>query len=372
MSKYKVKNNRMALIAGGGTGGHLFPGIAIGDALQKNGYNVRYIGSKHGLEATIFSKLNKKYYLLNIKGFQRTFSFKNIINNLLFPFRFLIAYYISKVIIKRIKPDIVIGTGGYASGIPLLSSIRMNIKTLIHEQNSYPGFTTRKLANKVNKVCITTNESNKYLNGNLILTGLPIRNNLISINKEKACKKLGLSINKKIVFILGGSQGSYAFNSYFKETFNFYLENNFQLIWQCGIKNITKYKKMINNDNILLKGFFNDISVPYSAADIIISRAGAVAINEISFIKKPMILIPLPTSAGNHQFHNAYTFSNNQAAIMINESELKNNIIENKILELFNNKQELQKLALNANNLIVKDATNRIINEIKELDYSKC
>ena len=197
-------------------------------------------------------------------------------------------------------------------------------------------------------------------------------NSLISLNKEKACKKLGLSINKKVVFILGGSQGSYAFNNYFKETFKFYLENNFQLIWQCGIKNIDKYKKIINNHNILLKGFFNDISLPYSAADIIISRAGAVAINEISFIKKPMILIPLPTSAGNHQFYNAYTFSKNKAAIIINEHELKNHIIENKILELFNNSNALEKLASNANNLILKDATNKIISEIKKLDELEC
>ena len=136
MSNYKNnKHNPMILIAGGGTGGHLFPAIAIGDALEKIGYSVEYIGSKYGLEAIIFPKLNKKHYLLNIKGFQRTLSFKNFINNLLFPIRFLIAYYMSKVIIKKIKPNIVIGTGGYASGIPILLSLNMNIKTLIHEQN---------------------------------------------------------------------------------------------------------------------------------------------------------------------------------------------------------------------------------------------
>ena len=266
----------------------------------------------------------------------------------------------------------MIGTGGYASGIPVLLSIKMNIKTLIHEQNSYPGFTTRKLAKKVNKVCITTEESNKYLKGNLVLTGIPIRDSLIHINKKDACKKLGLSINKKIIFILGGSQGSHALNSYFKETFKFYLDNNFQLIWQCGNKNIDNYKKYINNENILLKGFFDDISAAYSAADIVISRAGAVAISEISFIKKPMILIPLPTSAGNHQFYNASTFLNNKAAIMIQENELKNNIVENKILELFANPEKLESLALNANNFIIKDATNKIINEIKELDSLQC
>ena len=369
MLKHKVDmNNKVVLIAGGGTGGHLFPGIAIGDALQKIGYHVEYIGSKYGLESSILPKLNKKYYLLNIKGFQRTLSFKNIITNLLFPIRFLASYYISKTIIKRIKPNIVIGTGGYASGIPILLSVKMNIKTLIHEQNSYPGFTTRKLSSKVNKVCITTNESKKHLKGDLVLTGMPIRNNLISINKEKACRKLGLSNNKKTIFILGGSQGSYAFNKHFKRTFKFYLENNFQLIWQCGHNNIDQYKKIVNSQDILLKDFFDDINIPYSASDIVISRAGAVAINEISFIKKPMILIPLPTSAGNHQFHNAHNFASNEAAIMVQENELKDNIIEDKILELFNKPEELKNLVLNAHNLIIKDATNRIVHEIKELE----
>ena len=366
------KKNPIILIAGGGTGGHLFPAIAIGDELENIGYKVEYIGSQYGIESIILPKLNKKHYLLNIKGFQRTLSFKNIFNNLLFPIRFLYAYYLCYFIIKKMKPNIVIGTGGYASGIPILSSIKMNIKTLIHEQNSYPGITTRNLANKVNKVCLTTDDSKKYLKGNLIVTGIPIRNSLISINKQTACKQLGLSIDKKTVFILGGSQGSIAFNNYFENTFKFYLENNFQLIWQCGYKNINKYKKIIDNKNILLKDFFNDISLPYSAADIIISRAGAVAINEISFIKKPMILIPLPTSAGNHQFHNANTFSKNDAAIMIEENNLKNNIIENKIVKLFNDSSFLEKLAINANNLIFKDATNKIINEIKELDKLEC
>ena len=147
------KNNMpVALIAGGGTGGHLFPALAIGDALQKIGYDVKYIGSKYGLESKILPNKNKDHYLLDIKGIQRTFSFKNIISNILFPYKFLKAYIISKTIIKKLNPCIVIGTGGYASGIPLLASIKMNVRTLIHEQNSYPGLTTRKLSKKVDKV----------------------------------------------------------------------------------------------------------------------------------------------------------------------------------------------------------------------------
>ena len=191
MDKYK-NNQDTILIAGGGSGGHLFPALAIGDELSNIGYTVKYIGSKYDIESKIFKNLNHEYYLLNITGIQRTISFKNIINNILFPFRFLNAYLISKTIIKRIKPKIVIGTGGYASGIPLINSIRMGIKTLIHEQNSYPGITTRKLSGKADKVCITTLETKKYLNGDAVLTGIPIRKKIFKINKQDACQKLGL------------------------------------------------------------------------------------------------------------------------------------------------------------------------------------
>jgi len=288
----------------------------------------------------------------------------------LFPYKFLKAYNKSNKIIKKLKPSIVIGTGGYASGIPLLVSINMNIKTLIHEQNSYPGLTTRKLSNKVDTVCITNQESKKYLDGNIIETGIPIRENLKKIDKYKALQTLGLSTDKKTIFIVGGSQGSKIFNEYFEDTFNFYLKNNIQIIWQCGQAHINYYKNKINNKNIILKGFFNEIDYAYSASDLIISRAGAMALNEIAFMEKPMILIPLPNSAGNHQLYNAMSFYNKNAAIFINQNDMKNNIIETKVNQLFNNQTEMKQMAQNANKMIIKNARENIISEIKELN--KC
>ena len=361
------KQNSTIVIAGGGSGGHLFPALAIGDELQNKGYSIKYIGSKYGIESKIFKKINNEYYLLNIRGIQRTLSFKNIINNLLFPIRFLMSYIITIKILKRLNPIMVIGTGGYASGLPLLASIRMNIKTLIHEQNSYPGLTTRKLSNKVDSVCITTLETKKYLNGNVILTGMPIRNNFIKINKSDACIKLGLSSNKKTIFVVGGSQGSETFNQYFKKNYEFYIKNDIQLIWQCGYKNLSKYKKIVNHKNILIQDFFDQIDYAYCAADIIVSRAGAVAVNEISLMKKAMILVPLPSSAANHQFHNAKFYEDNNAALMIEEKKLKGNIIEDSILKLLNNKEKLKSMGLNASNLIIKDAKEKIKDQIIKL-----
>ena len=366
MGKYK-NNQDTILIAGGGSGGHLFPALAIGDELKNIGYNVKYMGSKYGIESKILKNLNKEYYLLNITGIHRTISFKNIISNILFPIRFLSAYLISKTIIKKIKPKLVIGTGGYASGIPLINSIRMGIKTLIHEQNSYPGITTRKLSNKVDQVCITTSETKKYLNGNMFLTGIPIRKKLFKVNKEKACQKLGLSVNKKTVFVIGGSQGSEAFNQHFKKEINYYIKNDIQLIWQCGHKHFNQYKNLISHKNIIIKEFFNNIHYAYGASDIVVSRAGAMALNEIAFMEKAMILVPLPSSAANHQFYNAKNFHDNKAAIMIEEKDMKDNIIEKKISKLFNNLNQLESMGLNARELIVKDANKKIIKQIVHL-----
>ena len=200
------------IIAGGGTGGHLFPAFAIGGRLEKEGAKVTYIGSIYGIEKNYKTELKNKLYLLNITGIDRTVSMKSFLNNLVFPFRFVISYLKSIIIIKRIKPKIIIGTGGYSSGIPLLVGILLNVKSIIHEQNSYPGITTRSLSKKVNKVLIAYNNLEKYISTtNCLFTGNPVRENLNSINREDACKEINLDPNKKIIFILGGSQGSKPF-----------------------------------------------------------------------------------------------------------------------------------------------------------------
>ena len=180
------------MIAGGGTGGHLFPAFAIGRRLESEGANVVYIGSVYGIEKNYKKDLKDKLHLLNIKGIDRSISIKSLFNNLLFPFRFAMSYLKSIMIIIRIKPKIIIGTGGYSSGIPLLAGLLLNIKSVIHEQNSYPGITTRKLARNVDCVCITSEETKNYIKGNVIHTGIPLRNSLKEIKKNEACEYLGL------------------------------------------------------------------------------------------------------------------------------------------------------------------------------------
>ena len=366
MENYR-NNNKTIVIAGGGTGGHLFPAIALGEELTFLGYTIIYIGSKFGIESKVLPTLQNRYYLFNIKGLQRTISFKNFINNTIFPYRFLITFIKSYLLLKKLNPIVVIGTGGYASGLPLLASLKLKIRTLIHEQNSYPGITTRKLCNIVDTVCITSIDSKKYINGNIKLTGIPIRKNLVKMNKEDSRKKLNLNRNKKTIFILGGSQGSLCFNNHFYNKIDFYTNNNFQIIWQCGFNNFEEYNNKINNKNILLKDFFDDISIPFSASDIVVSRSGAMALNEMAHLEKAMILIPLPSSAANHQYHNAKYFLRNKAAIMINENKIKDKL-NNVIIDLINDSDKIKIIGKNANKLIINNALDNIISEIIKLD----
>ena len=371
MENYR-NNNKTIVIAGGGTGGHLFPAIALGEELTFLGYTIIYIGSKFGIESKVLPTLKNRYYLFNIKGLQRTISFKNVINNTIFPYRFLITFIKSYILLKKLNPIVVIGTGGYASGLPLLASLKLKIRTLIHEQNSYPGITTRKLCNIVDTVCITSIDSKKYINGNIKLTGIPIRKNLVKMNKEDSRKKLNLNRNKKTIFILGGSQGSLCFNNHFYNKIDFYTNNNFQIIWQCGFNNFEEYNNKINNKNILLKDFFDDISIPFSASDIVVSRSGAMALNEMAHLEKAMILIPLPSSAANHQYHNAKYFLRNKAAIMINENKIKDEL-DKVIINLINDSDKINIMGKNANKLISNNGLDNIISEIINLvqDYKK-
>ena len=229
------KNKKIALIAGGGTGGHLYPAITIGQKLEEENIIVKYIGSKYGIEKTMFKALGLDYHLLNITGIQRNLSLRSLYVNLLFPLRFIISYIHSVYLIKALNPSIIIGTGGYSSGLPLIAGVHFKIPTLIQDQNSIPGIITKTLKKKVNKICIAYELAADYLNcNNCIITGNPIQQNLKVANKNEAKKSFNLNEQKNTILILGGSQGSSPINNHFLNNIDFYLRNNLQIIWQCG------------------------------------------------------------------------------------------------------------------------------------------
>ena len=353
------------LIAGGGTGGHLFPAFAIGKRLESEGANVVYIGSIYGIEKNYKKELKDKLYLLNIRGIDRNISFKSLFNNILFPFRFILSYLQSILIIKKIKPAIIIGTGGYSSGLPLLAGLLFNIKSIIHEQNSYPGITTRFLSKKVNQVLISYINIKDTINGeNCLFTGNPIRENLIDISRDDACKQMRLDPDNKIIFILGGSQGSMPFNLFFIEHWEKLIKENIQIIWQTGTNQFEKINDSIKHPNVIIKPFIKNIHIPYSCSDLVISRSGAMAIEELKRFNKAMILIPYPNAANNHQKFNGLELSENNAAKLIEQKNIQKDLI-NTILELLNDDINREKMAKNAYNLYNPNSLDLIVKSIK-------
>ena len=364
-----MKNNKkIALIAGGGTGGHLFPALSIGEELQKNNVNVKYIGSIYGVEKEFFKNFNLDYHLLNITGIQRNFSIKSIYINCLFPIRFIISYIKSLLIIRSVKPSIIIGTGGYASGLPLIAGIHLNIPTLIQDQNSIPGLITKRLHNKIDRICLAYDLAADKLNKKkCVITGNPIKINLKKYGKKLALEELKLDTEMKTILILGGSQGATPLNNHFVEQVNFYTKNNFQLIWQCGNKDYKYLKSKLNTKNILLKPFIDNMSQAYSACDLVISRAGAITISELSFMGKAMILIPYPYAAENHQYLNAKSIEKNNGCIIINQKSLSSGKLENKIKEIYKDENTIHNLEKNTQLLSKPNATKDIVGNILKL-----
>ena len=360
-----LKNSKI-IICGGGTGGHLFPAMAIKTELVKNGADVMYIGSKFGIESSQL-KHSKNSFFLNIKGMHRTISISNIVDNLKLPFRIFWGILKSLKLIYNFDPKLVIGTGGYSSGLPLISAVILRKKILLQEQNSYPGITTRTLSRFANIICISYKESKKYLQNNVVFSGNPIRADFIKTDKKYAKLNLNLNKNKFTIFICGGSQGSKPINNHVIKNLSFYNNLNATIIWQCG-KNHYKNIKILNLDkNIFLFDFIQDISKIYSAADLIISRSGALTLTEINYFGKASILIPFPTAAGNHQYKNALFSQNAKAAIIIEQNQLIKGKLEHTINYLLSNPNRLLKMETASKAISKSDSMEIIINEIKSL-----
>ena len=358
--------NNTIFIAGGGTGGHLFPAISIGDELEKHNIKILYIGSKYGIERKFYEKNNLKYYLLNIVGLQRGFNIKSILKNLLLPILLINSFIKSFFLIKKHKPLAIIGTGGYSSGLPLLAGIVMKIPTFIQEQNSIPGLITKILNKGTVKIFTEYNIKKMINNQNCIQTGNPIRNEIKKIDKYKAKEKLGFDKQKKLLLIIGGSQGAKPINAHFLDKINFYIKNDYQILWQCGKFDYELLISKIHHNNIKIKKFINNMSYSYSAADLVISRAGAIAISEITYMGKAMILIPFPQAAENHQYINAEKIESLGACYLIEQNKLSNGNLEKIITKIFNNTEILSSLEKKSLDISKPNATKVIVKEILE------
>ncbi|HHT04208.1 MAG TPA: undecaprenyldiphospho-muramoylpentapeptide beta-N-acetylglucosaminyltransferase [Bacteroidales bacterium] len=358
------------IISGGGSGGHIFPAVAIANVIKQkyNDADILFIGAKNRMEMEKVPQAGYTIQGLWISGLQRRITFKN----LSFPFKVVSSTLKAIMIIKRFKPDIVIGVGGYASGPTLRAATILKLPTLIQEQNSYPGITNKLLAKKVDRICVAYDNMERWFEKEKIcFTGNPVRQNIVDIEnkRDKAGDHFELDANKKTVLVVGGSLGALTINDSIAKGLRYFVENDIQVIWQTGKNYFDKAKQEasgFNSGNIKVYDFIYEMDLAYSIADIIISRAGAIAISELCVIGKPTILVPSPNVAEDHQTKNAMALVNKNAGILVRDIESREGLIDQ--LDMLFKDQDVQNiLSSNIMKLGIRDADKRILEEIEEL-----
>lgn len=359
------------IISGGGTGGHIFPALAIADELrqQRPGVQILFVGAKGRMEMDRVPKAGYPIKGLWISGFQRKMSW----SNLLFPLKLVCSMAKANTVLRQFKPDVVIGVGGYASGPTLRMAIRRKIPTLIQEQNSYPGITNRLLAKEVNKICVAYEDMEKWFaKEKTLLTGNPLRIKAVETQgkKEVALKYFQLNDCCTVAFVTGGSQGALAINNAIKNNIEKIHHADIQLIWQTGKPFFGEARQAVHDaglsEKIKVVDFVERMDLAYAASDLVVSRAGAMAISELSFVGKAVILVPLPTAAEDHQTQNALRLVNKGAAILIQNSEADKELLP-AIIGLASKKQQREEMSACIQQFALPDAGKNIVAQILNL-----
>lgn len=363
----KLRNNYRILFAGGGTGGHLFPSIAVAEKIRKliPDAEIMFIGTKSKIEGTVVPKLGFQFSPIWIKGFSRKLNFEN----LLFPLRLGVSLIQSLFINLKFKPKVAIGSGGYVSGPAIWGSSVMGARIILLEQNSYPGITTKLLEKYASEIHLSFENSKKYFKNKdkLFVTGNPVRESLIKVNRVDALNHYNLNPDNKTIFVLGGSLGAGSINSAVESLIKSNSLKGINIIWQTG-KNYFERYKYLADENIIIKNFIDDINLTYSACDLLISRAGATTIAEIMALGIPAILIPSPNVAENHQYYNAKTLADKNAAVLLEDSNLSANFNE-VIINTLQDNDRLREISSNAKALFKIDAAEIIANNA--INYCK-
>ena len=351
------------LISGGGTGGHIYPAISIANELSSRLKNnkILFVGSSDRMEMQKVPEYGYDIVGLWISGIKRKLHF----SNLLIPLKVISSLIKSYFIIKKFKPDFVIGTGGFASGPVLYIASKLKIPTLIQEQNSFPGITNRILSKSVDHICVSYSKMEKYFpNSKLILTGNPVRKEIYmtKISREKSLDFFNLNHNKKTLLILGGSLGALKINEFINFNLNYFKKLGLQILWQCGNNYFEKYKSL-ESDIIKVKPYIKKMNYAYKSADYIISRAGASVISELCMVGKPVVFIPSPNVAEDHQTKNALSIVSLNSAEIVKEKDLNtkfNRVFEN----IYNNEEYSLKLSKSIKKSGRPKATEDIVNLI--------
>lgn len=359
MSSYRF------IISGGGTGGHIYPAIAIADELKARYPDAEFlfVGARDRMEMEKVPRAGYKIEGLWISGIQRKLTLKNLI----FPLKLVSSLWKARKIVDRFRPDVAIGTGGFASGPLLQMASRKGIPCVLQEQNSYPGITNKLLAPKAQKVCVAYDGLERFFPAEKIVkTGNPVRQDLLKVEekREEAQTFFKLEPGKKTLLILGGSLGARAINELVEKQLPVFRENDVQLLWQCGKLYYEEFKKYADN-TVQIHAFINEMDLAYAAADMVISRAGAGSVSELSIVGKPVIFIPSPHVAEDHQTKNARAVADKNAAILIREKDLEEKF-ENEFQALISSEAKQRELGMNIKKLALPDATADIVGEIEK------
>lgn len=355
------------ILSGGGTGGHIYPAIAIGQKIREENpdASIVYVGIKGGPEEKIAAKNGYAFKAIEAMGIPRKVN-KKLFKSL---FRNFKGFKQAKQIIKNFKPDLVIGTGGYVCAPILYQATKAKIPAMVHESNSYPGMTSKFLSNKVDRVLISYKEAAKHFKNqkNIVVTGNPVRNNFNLDFNDEDLKRLGIDKEIPVVFSFGGSNGSFALNKAVIEMSKD-LNGEFYLLHQTGNRFYDSFLKEAKESKYL-KAFkyIDNIDLFYAVSDLVIASSGAMSLAEISSVGRPSILIPKAYTTENHQEYNARTYVENNASCMILEKDLTGELLKQNIMSIINDKEKIKSMGENARKLADNSALDKIYQQIEEL-----
>lgn len=361
-----TSNPPSIMISGGGTGGHIFPALAIAQEFHSRHpqASIRFVGAEGKMEMEKIPEAGYPIDGLWISGLQR----KLTVKNLALPFKLLSSYLKARKLLKTHRPQVVVGTGGYASGLLLYAAQHMGIPTLIQEQNSYPGITNKRLAPKARVICAAYPETARFFpKDKLVITGNPLRKNLLGEqpSQEHARAALGLT-NQPVLLILGGSLGARNINKAVDECAKTWAAQGIQVIWQCGKLYQEQYQtKWENHPKVRLLPFIKDMELVYAAADLVISRAGASTLSELAVLGKPALLIPSPNVAEDHQTHNAKSLADSGGAILLPEVDLDQ--LGDRVSKLLAEPEHLAHMATSMKSRGLPNATKDIVDQLEKL-----
>ncbi len=359
-------DNYRFLLSGGGTGGHIYPAVAIADELRRRHPDASFlfVGARDRMEMEKIPQAGYEIRGLWISGLERKLSWKN----LLFPVKLIASLMKAHAIVREFKPHLVIGTGGFASGPTLRMAAAKSIPCVLQEQNSFAGITNKWLAKKASRVFVAYEGMDRFFPKQTIrLTGNPVRNILTDSqpDQEKARVSMGLEAGQKTLLVLGGSLGARRINQLIEKELGFFQDLGMQVLWQCGKGYFETYRKY-QSDRVQVRAFIQDMGAAFAAADLIISRAGAGSVSELCLVGKPVLFIPSPNVAEDHQRKNAEAIVSHDAAVMLRESEL-DSAFEDTFRGLVSDPGRMKRLGDHIRKLARPDATKEIVDEIEGL-----